>query len=396
MNPSCDYWHPHACLNYKSVSGCKLGDHCLFRHTEVVGHPSRKKKKGGEQGFVPLLKESFQVGCVSQDHPPKKSLQRKVRKLGSNRTLTFFEGHMAPHKKLGKKESIARCYAKLNLKSAIRVLQDWKEHRMKPCNKKDAPAEKHGLGKKSLEAQKTRVTASPPTKSPEERAFVVDSGASMHMLNKSDSSSEEMKTLRRSRTPTVVATANGEVQTNEEAQVYVHDCGLFVTVQFLEDMPAVLSPGKLCGDHGYSITWISGQKPRLTKQGKNIFSKTDHFVPLVVPGLSSSSGPSSSSTSTSQDLSSSGPAPERRDDPAAGNWSETNPITTNQNKKTTVCEIFLNGWRSAQTVYRTQYCLHPYTFLRTHIRKVLRKWHQNQGGTVFILTSQKTEIAKYA
>ena len=71
--------------------------------------------------------------------------------------------------------------------------------------------------------------------------FVVDSGASMHMLSKKDLSSDEMDTLRRSRTPTVVVTANGALQTNEEAQVYVHDLGLFVTVQLLEETPAVLS-----------------------------------------------------------------------------------------------------------------------------------------------------------
>ena len=71
--------------------------------------------------------------------------------------------------------------------------------------------------------------------------FVVDSGASMHMLRKKDSSSDDMDTLRRSRNPTTVMTANGEVQTNEEAQVYVHDLDLFVTVQLLENTPAVLS-----------------------------------------------------------------------------------------------------------------------------------------------------------
>ena len=54
----------------------------------------------------------------------------------------------------------------------------------------------------------------------------------MHMLSfKSDLSSNEMETLRRSRTPTVVVAANGVVQTNEEAQVYVHDLGFFVTVR---------------------------------------------------------------------------------------------------------------------------------------------------------------------
>ena len=40
-------------------------------------------------------------------------------------------------------------------------------------------------------------------------------------------------------------TANGEVKTNEEAQVYVHDLHIFVTVQLLEDTLAVLSLGKL-------------------------------------------------------------------------------------------------------------------------------------------------------
>ena len=64
------------------------------------------------------------------------------------------------------------------------------------------------------------------------------------------SSSEEMDTVKRSRTTTVVLTANGEVHTYEEVQVFVHDLAQFVTVQLLEDTPPVLSPGKLCEDHG--------------------------------------------------------------------------------------------------------------------------------------------------
>ena len=45
----------------------------------------------------------------------------------------------------------------------------------------------------------------------DERMFVVDSGASMHMLSKKDLSSDEMDTFRRSRNLTAVMTANGEV-----------------------------------------------------------------------------------------------------------------------------------------------------------------------------------------
>ena len=64
-------------------------------------------------------------------------------------------------------------------------------------------------------------------KKPEVREFVVDSGASMHMLGNS-----ELETLRRFRNPTTVVTANGEV--------YVHDLELFVTVQLLEDTLALV------------------------------------------------------------------------------------------------------------------------------------------------------------
>ena len=54
------------------------------------------------------------------------------------------------------------------------------------------------------------------TLKPEEREFVVDSGASMHMISKKDLSDAEMDTLTKSCSPTIVITANGEVQTHEE------------------------------------------------------------------------------------------------------------------------------------------------------------------------------------
>ena len=82
------------------------------------------------------------------------------------------------------------------------------------------------------------------------------------------------------------------MQTNEEAQVFVHDLELFVTVQLLVDTLAVLSLVKLCPEHGYTKVWASGQKPHLTKDGKIILGKTENYVLLVVPGQSSSSSTS--------------------------------------------------------------------------------------------------------
>ena len=137
------------------------------------------------------------------------------------------------------------------------------------------------------------------SKKPEKREFVIDCGASMHMLSKKDLSSGELEeTLKRSRSPITAVTANGEVQTNEAAQVHVHDLHIFVTVQLLEDTSAVLSLGNLCEEHGYTCEWASGQKPHLAPNEKTILRKTEHFVPVLVLGLSSSSSTSSSSASS--------------------------------------------------------------------------------------------------
>ena len=45
----------------------------------------------------------------------------------------------------------------------------------------------------------------------------------MHMLSREDLNSADLETFRVSRNPTTAITANGEVQTNEEATVYVFD-----------------------------------------------------------------------------------------------------------------------------------------------------------------------------
>ena len=137
------------------------------------------------------------------------------------------------------------------------------------------------------------------TLKPEEREFVVDSGASMHMISKKDLSDAEMDTLTKSCSPTIVITSNGEVQTHEEAIVYVKELDILLAMKVLENTPAVLSLGKLCDENGYSYEWINGQKPHLIEDGIQIICNTENFVPIVVPGLSSSSSGSSSTSRTS-------------------------------------------------------------------------------------------------
>ena len=101
-----------------------------------------------------------------------------------------------------------------------------------------------------------------------------------------------MDTLTKSCSPTIVITAIGEVQTHEEAIVYVKELDIFLTMKVLGNTPAVLSLGKLCDENGCSYEWINGQKPHLIKNGIRIQCNTENFVPIVVPGLSTSSSSS--------------------------------------------------------------------------------------------------------
>ena len=126
------------------------------------------------------------------------------------------------------------------------------------------------------------------TLKPEEREFVVDSGASMHMISKKDLNAAEVDTLTKSCSPTIVITANGEVQTNEQATVYVKELDIFLAMKVLENTSAVLSLGKLCDENGYSYEWINGQNSHLIKNGIPIQCNTENFVLIVVPGMCSS------------------------------------------------------------------------------------------------------------
>ena len=72
--------------------------------------------------------------------------------------------------------------------------------------------------------------------------------------------------------PTIVITANGEVQTCEEAIVHVKELGIFLTMKVLDNTPAVLLLGKLCDENRYSYEQINGQKPHLNKTGFGNFT----------------------------------------------------------------------------------------------------------------------------
>ena len=119
---------------------------------------------------------------------------------------------------------------------------------MEPCQKQKKLKEKDKTTFHSTAEEWVLPAAS--TKEQEEREFAVDSRAGIHRVSKKDLNSAELETMR----TTTVMTANGEVQTREEATENVKELDLFVTVMLLEETAAVLSLGKLCEDHGFLTT----------------------------------------------------------------------------------------------------------------------------------------------
>ena len=147
---------------------------------------------------------------------------------------------------------------------------------------------------------------------------------------------------------------------------------------------------------------MTGQRSntRSDQTEKTIVCKTNNFVPLVVPGGIdlfweqfvvnidiAGFVDKSSSTAKWRTSSSGADHPQPRTKFKRGMTVEM---------RTTVCSIFLTGWRCSQIIQRTQKCMLPHSFLRTQIRNVLQKWYQNAGSTVFSIKSHKTEIAKSA
>ena len=72
-NPSCEKWHSLECLLYKTETGCKFWDKCVFAHRRVEEQPSKRSKKTGEKNAVAMVRETKNLGCVFQDTEPPNS-----------------------------------------------------------------------------------------------------------------------------------------------------------------------------------------------------------------------------------------------------------------------------------------------------------------------------------
>ena len=72
----CEYWHRPDCQFYKTETGCKAGDKCLFPHHKVDEQPNKKSKKSyhsqegresDDKNAAAVVNIGSQMCCVSQD-----------------------------------------------------------------------------------------------------------------------------------------------------------------------------------------------------------------------------------------------------------------------------------------------------------------------------------------
>ena len=76
------------------------------------------------------------------------------------------------------------------------------------------------------------------------REYVLDSGASVHMMARHSLPPEASERIRPTDKRLSIQTANGIVEVTREADVYINELDTYVYIKLVEDSPAVLSVGR--------------------------------------------------------------------------------------------------------------------------------------------------------
>ena len=136
--PSCKFWHPPEYLNYKS----ERKD--VYMVTNA--NSNKKSKKGGAKGSVATSKESFQLGCVSQDSCPRRSIPREKKENWDQNTPSKCTRAPGTKLKFGKervhREVLSTIVRLMSSPCAPKFEED---HTRRLRSKNDAPAKRRGF-----------------------------------------------------------------------------------------------------------------------------------------------------------------------------------------------------------------------------------------------------------
>ena len=177
----------------------------------------RSDKKLGQKSSQRRLSDARQLGCVFQDMTLPKSILRKCTDMRKPIQRVKFTKAIARHTKIRDQNPSPGlfCPGEPHERSPNAT-------KFEDRSQEETEWQEQGAREGAWKLAKSRCLPA-STLEPEERELFVDSGASMHMISKKDLSNAGMDTLTKSCSPTTVITANGEVQTHEEAIVYVKE-----------------------------------------------------------------------------------------------------------------------------------------------------------------------------
>ena len=228
-NPSCDSWNPPVSQNYKSKSGCKFGDNCVFLHRVADGQPSKRPKKGCGKGLCCPIDECKAVGFRNSGYRAAEIQHDFTEGPTILETQTPRAVHnvcVEPRKNSEKKGSIAGCNS---AHSSSLYAPKFEERSQEETFKTRAmrPERCMGIGQDYFQAQGKAqnnilvafgclwcLLAPSSVKTRGKRVCRRLRGFNAHAERK-DLNSAELKTVRVSRNHTTVITANEEVQTRE-------------------------------------------------------------------------------------------------------------------------------------------------------------------------------------
>ena len=206
------------------------------------GKPGKRgDKKLGQNSSKRQSSDARQLGCVFQDMTPPKSILRKCTDMPKTIQRVKFTEAVARHAKIrDQNPSLGYiCPGEPHQRRSNAPKFEDRSQEETEWREQGAREAAWRLAKNVLELKEHERAAffsSPEnrclrasTLKLEEREFVVDSRASMHMISKKDLSDADIDTLTKSCSSTTVITANGEVLTHEEAIVYIKELGIFLT-----------------------------------------------------------------------------------------------------------------------------------------------------------------------
>jgi hypothetical protein len=112
------------------------------------------------------------------------------------------------------------------------------------------------------------------------RKYILDSGASFHLVDDDTLTPKEKATIETCKSITL-ETANGEVVVNRRCQIYVKELDIEVWAFLHKDTVCVLSLGLIVDRSGFTFVWKPGRAPTLTKGELTITSQPNHNVPFI-------------------------------------------------------------------------------------------------------------------